>query len=103
MEPSRRKVDLIEIEVGPPAQKIELAGCGVAFAQLRVVLTGRMAEWAGQLVGLIGFEAGQLAQVLDYTGWWVGFTEREVDQLAQMLDHTGWWFDLAEHKIDQLV
>jgi len=36
---------------------------------------GRMAKWAGQLVDLIGFEAGQCAQVLDYTGWWVGSAE----------------------------
>ena len=55
MEPPGRKVAVVEIEVGPPAQKIELAGCGVAFAQLRVVLTCRMAELARQLVGLIGF------------------------------------------------
>lgn len=39
-------VDLVEIEVGPPTQKIELAGCGVAFSQLRVFLTGLMVEWA---------------------------------------------------------
>ena len=82
MEPFGQKVDLVEIEVGPPTQKIALAGCGVAHAQQRVVLRGRMAEWDGQLVGLIGFEASQLAQELEYTGWWVGFAELEVDQLA---------------------
>jgi len=38
VEPSSWKVDLVEVEVGPPAQKIALAGAGVACAQLRVVL-----------------------------------------------------------------
>jgi len=48
-----------------------------------------MARWAEQLDGLIGFKAGQLAQVLDCTGQWVGSAEHEVDPPAQMIDHTG--------------
>ena len=48
----------MDIEVDLPAQKVVLAGTGVVVAQLKVVLTDQMAEWAGQLVGLIGFEAG---------------------------------------------
>ena len=55
-------------EVGPSAQKGELAGVGVA-------LIGRTAKCVGQLVDLVGFEAGQHAQVLDYTGRWVGSAE----------------------------
>ena len=55
-------------EVGPSAQKSELAGVGVA-------LLGRTTKWAGQLVDLVGFEAGQHAQVLDCTGQWVGSAE----------------------------
>jgi len=58
----------VDIEVGPSAQKGELAGVGVS-------LIDRTANWAGQLVDLIGFEAGQHAQVLDHTGQWVGSAE----------------------------
>ena len=46
----------------------------------------QMAEWAGKLVGLIGFEVGRLAQKVVYTGRWANHV---VEKLVQILDHTG--------------
>ena len=51
-----------------------------------------MAEWAGQLVGLIGFEVDRLAQRVDYTGRWA---DQVVEQLVEISDHTIHWVGLG--------
>ena len=82
VDPPGQNVDPVEIEIGPFAQKVDLAGYWVVLAQLRVVPNGRMTEKTRQLVGLVGFEADQFVQMVDQTGQWVGLAESKANELV---------------------
>lgn len=99
VEPFGWKVDPVEIEFGLSALKVELVGCWVVLAQLRVVLTDQTTKWTGYLLDLIRFEAGQFSQILDHIGHWVGLAKRKVDQLAQKDNLAGHQVDLVVRKV----
>ena len=61
----------LSCRLGYQAGRITLLILRLAYLLRRLYLLGKMdemAEWAGKMVGLIGFVADQLAQKVDYNG-----------------------------------